>query len=74
MTPAEIAVLSTLRLGAPHTIRQIQLNSTLTIWRTRNAVAQLASRGLITSTAPGNRWRITPRGRSALATKAKRFG
>lgn len=74
MTPAEIAVLYTLRPGAAQTVREIQQSATLTTWRARNAVAHLAARGLITATAPGNRWRITPRGRSALATKAKRFG
>ncbi|WP_067813605.1 MarR family transcriptional regulator [Nocardia inohanensis] len=72
MTPAEIAVLRVLRPGAARTLREIQQASTLTPWRTRNAISHLTSRGLITP-APGNRHRITPRGRAALATKAARF-
>lgn len=74
VTPAEIAVLTALNSGIPRTARQIQESSALTTWRTRNALSHLASRGLITPVHPGNRWRITPRGRAALVTKAARFG
>ncbi|WP_040812581.1 hypothetical protein [Nocardia concava] len=73
MTAAEVAVLSALSPDHALTTTEIQQASALTSWRTRNAVAQLNSRGLITSTHPPGRWRLTPRGRTALAVKAPRF-
>ncbi|APA95704.1 hypothetical protein GL305_07710 [Nocardia seriolae] len=74
MTPAEVAVLSALTPDHTLTATQIQQFATLTSWRTRNALAQLESQGLIIPTQPRGRWRITPRGRTALTMKARRFG
>ncbi|MFE2961481.1 hypothetical protein [Nocardia tengchongensis] len=73
MTPAEVAVLTTLTPDHTLTAAQIQQASALTTWRTRNALAQLESRGLIVPSYLRGRWRITPRGRSALVVKARRF-
>ncbi|MEV6102720.1 hypothetical protein [Nocardia sp. NPDC051981] len=73
MTAAEIAVLTALHPDRTLTTIQVQQASALTSWRTRNALAQLRSRGLIISSNPRGRWRISSRGRAALATKAKRF-
>ncbi|MEC3955000.1 hypothetical protein VMT65_18305 [Nocardia sp. CDC153] len=73
MTPAEVAVLAALHPDHTLTATQIRHASTLTGWRTRNALAQLESRGLIIPSNPRGRWRITPRGRSTLLTKGKRF-
>lgn len=73
MTPAEIAVLAALHPNHTLTAPQIQHSAALTTWRTRNALSHLKSRGLITPTHPRGRYRITPRGRAALATKSRRF-
>ncbi|MEV6771223.1 hypothetical protein AB0N05_21650 [Nocardia sp. NPDC051030] len=73
MNPAEVAVLTALHPNVTLTATQVQRTSALTSWRTRNALAQLESRGLILPTQPRGRWRITPRGRAALATKGNRF-
>ncbi|MEC3914419.1 hypothetical protein [Nocardia sp. CDC160] len=73
MTPAEIAVLAALHPDHTLTAPQIARNATLTSWRTRNALSHLESRGLITPSRPRGRYRITPRGRAALATKSRRF-
>ncbi|MVU82303.1 hypothetical protein GPX89_34340 [Nocardia sp. ET3-3] len=73
MTPAEVAVLAALHPDNVLTAAQIQQASTLTTWRTRNALAQLESRGLIIPSHPRGRWRISPRGRAALMTKGRRF-
>ncbi|MFD7843408.1 hypothetical protein ACFV4K_10800 [Nocardia sp. NPDC059764] len=73
MTPAEIAVLNALYPDRTLTAPQIQQSATLTGHRTRTALSHLESRGLITPSRPRGRYRITPRGRAALATKARRF-
>ncbi|MEC3913276.1 hypothetical protein [Nocardia sp. CDC160] len=73
MTPAEVAVLAALHPDHTLTATQIRQASTLTSWRTRNALAQLESRGLIRPSHPRGRWRITTRGSAALLTKGKRF-
>ncbi|MGW4352209.1 hypothetical protein ACWELJ_08950 [Nocardia sp. NPDC004582] len=74
MTPAEIAVLTALHPDRTLSAPQIQRSATLTGHRARTAVSSLESRGLITPSRPRGRYRITPRGRAALATKARRFG
>ncbi|MTE14127.1 hypothetical protein [Nocardia aurantiaca] len=74
MNPAEVAVLAVLHPDNTLTAAQIQRTSTLTAWRTRNALAQLESRGLIIASRTRGRWRISARGRIALATKGRRFG
>ncbi|MFE3194314.1 hypothetical protein ACFXHA_35285 [Nocardia sp. NPDC059240] len=74
MTPAEVAVLAALYPDKTLTAAQIQQSSTLTTWRTRNALAQLESRGLIIASRPRGRWRINARGRITLALKEQRFG
>ncbi|MRH89679.1 hypothetical protein GFY24_19890 [Nocardia sp. SYP-A9097] len=74
MTPAEVAVLAALHPNRTLTAIQIQQDSALTSWRTRNALAQLEARGLILPTRIRGRWRITTRGRVALAAKGRRFG
>ncbi|QVI24292.1 hypothetical protein KHQ06_16885 [Nocardia tengchongensis] len=74
MNPAEVAVLAALHPDNTLTAAQIQLSSTLTGWRIRNALAQLESRGLIIPSHPRGRWRITDRGRIAFTTKGSRFG
>ncbi|WP_327145367.1 winged helix-turn-helix domain-containing protein [Nocardia sp. NBC_01327] len=71
MTPAEIAVLTALRPNLPLNSTQIQQAARLTAARTRNALSQLESRGLIMSSRPRGRYRITPRGRAALITKSR---
>lgn len=73
MTPAEIAVLTALHPDRTLTCPQIQKSATLTAHRTRTALSHLQSRGLITPTHLRGHYRITPRGRAALATKARRF-
>lgn len=73
MTPAEIAVLNALSPDAVRNAAQIQQAAALTGWRTRNALAQLEARGLIMPSRPRGRWRISARGRIALATKGRRF-
>ncbi|GAB0102551.1 hypothetical protein JMUB6875_15190 [Nocardia sp. JMUB6875] len=73
MTPAEVAVLTALHLDKTLTAVQIQQSSTLTTWRTRNALAQLESRGLIIPSYHPGRWRISTRGRITLLTKGSRF-
>lgn len=73
MTPAEVAVLTTLHPDNTLTAAQIQQTSTLTSWRTRNALAQLESRGLIIPSRPRSRWRLSSRGRIALAMNGNRF-
>ncbi|MET8425562.1 hypothetical protein [Nocardia sp. NPDC004860] len=73
MTPAEVAVLTTLHPDRVLTAPQIQQSAALTSWRTRNALSRLESRGLINPSRPRGRYRITPRGRAALVAKARRF-
>lgn len=73
MTPAEVAVLAVLNPDKKLTAGEIRQASTLTSRRTRNALAQLESRGLILPCSPRGRWRISDRGRAALITKGKRF-
>lgn len=73
MNSAEVAVLAALHPDHTLTAAQIRQVSTLTSWRTRNALAQLEFRGLILRSQPRGRWRISPRGRVALMTKGKRF-
>ncbi|MFE3029797.1 hypothetical protein [Nocardia tengchongensis] len=73
MTPAEIAVLTALHPNHTLTAPQIQHSATLTAHRTRTALSHLESRGLITPSNPRSRYRITPRGQAALATKSPRF-
>ncbi|MGW4531220.1 hypothetical protein ACWEOI_09745 [Nocardia sp. NPDC004340] len=74
MTPAEVAVLIALSPDRTLSAAQVQVAATLTTWRARNALAHLESRGLIVPSHPRGRWRITPRGRAALTSKASRFG
>ncbi|MET9486598.1 hypothetical protein [Nocardia sp. NPDC006630] len=71
MTPAELAVLAVLRPNLPLTSAQVQQAARLTAARTRNALSQLESRGLIMPSRPRGRYRITPRGRAALITKSR---
>ncbi|WP_040815982.1 hypothetical protein [Nocardia concava] len=73
MTPVEVAVLTALHPDKALTAAQIKQSSTLTSWRTRNALAQLESRGLIIPSHPRGRWRISTRGRITLAMKGTRF-
>ncbi|MEV6767989.1 hypothetical protein AB0N05_05075 [Nocardia sp. NPDC051030] len=73
MNSAEVAVLTALHPDNTLTATEIQRSSALTSWRTRNALAQLEARGLIQPGRPRGRWRLTARGRVALATKGKRF-
>ncbi|WP_369636555.1 hypothetical protein [Nocardia sp. JMUB6875] len=73
MNPAEVAVLAALHPDNRLTAAQIRQLSSLTSWRTRNALAQLEFRGLILPSQPRGRWRISPRGRAALMTKGRRF-
>ncbi|MEU6581443.1 hypothetical protein [Nocardia sp. NPDC046763] len=73
MTPAEIAVLTALHPDHTLTAPQIQQSAVLNGYRTRNALSQLESRGLVTPSRPRGRYRITPRGRLALSTKSRRF-
>ncbi|WP_433564619.1 hypothetical protein ACQP1O_04440 [Nocardia sp. CA-151230] len=73
MNAAEVAVLAALHPNHTLTATQIRQTATLTSWRTRNALAQLESRGLIMPSRPRGRWRISARGRAALMTKGKRF-
>ncbi|MGW4243478.1 hypothetical protein [Nocardia sp. NPDC004722] len=73
MIPAEVAVLDALTPDRVLTPTQIQQVSALTGWRTRNALVHLRSRGLVTPSHLPGRWRITHRGRLALAVKASRF-
>ncbi|WP_433591458.1 MarR family transcriptional regulator [Nocardia sp. CA-145437] len=75
MTTAEFAVLSVLsvadgRLSAV----QIQRAASLTGWSTRNALVQLMARGLVVRESDRGRWRISDRGRLAVAAKSRRFG
>lgn len=73
MNPAEVAVLAALHPDSSLTAAQIQMKSTLTSWRTRNALVQLESRGLVIPSCPRGRWRISHRGRITLAMKGSRF-
>ncbi|MEV6769681.1 hypothetical protein AB0N05_13740 [Nocardia sp. NPDC051030] len=73
MNAAEVAVLAALHPDNELTTAQLQQASTLTSWRTRNALAQLEARGLIMPSHSRRRWRISARGRAALMTKGKRF-
>ncbi|WP_330179482.1 hypothetical protein OHB26_23805 [Nocardia sp. NBC_01503] len=74
MTPAEVAVLAALHPDRTLTAIQIQRDSALTSWHTRNALARLQARGLILPGHIRGRWRITARGRIALGVKRRRFG
>src|SRR5690348_3167104 len=60
VNPAEVAVLAALHPDNSLTAAQIRQVSSLTSWRTRNALAQLEFRGLILPSQPRGRWRISP--------------
>ncbi|QOW31212.1 hypothetical protein [Nocardia seriolae] len=53
----------------------IAVSAQLTMWRTRNAVAKLSSRGLIVGRRRAGRgtWEITDRGRRTLATRGRYY-
>ncbi|WP_454193977.1 hypothetical protein [Nocardia sp. Marseille-Q1738] len=72
-TSTEWAILAVLTPGGTLTVTQIQRQAQLTAWSTRRAIGQLESRGLIMAAPHSARWSITPRGRSAWATKGRRF-
>ncbi|MBL1079895.1 hypothetical protein JK358_36415 [Nocardia sp. 2] len=73
MTPAEVAILTALYPDHTRTVAQLQHEAALTSCRTRDALARLRARGLVLAAHPRSSWRISPRGRVALATKGKRF-
>ncbi|MFJ4657974.1 winged helix DNA-binding protein [Nocardia sp. NPDC088792] len=74
MDPAEVAVLAVLHPDRTMTTAQIREASALTARQIRNALARLESRGLIMSSQPRGRWRISAYGRAAFRTKGKRYG
>lgn len=73
MKAAEVAVLAALNPGGLLSATQIQRDAALPGWRTRNTLAQLQARGLVTYCIYRGRWQIIERGRSVLATKAGRL-
>ncbi|MFE3983038.1 MarR family transcriptional regulator [Nocardia tengchongensis] len=74
MTTAEFAVLNVLSRVERLSTKEIQRAASLTGWSTRNALAQLAARGLVVPSVSHGRWQISARGRSAVAVKRKQFG
>ncbi|MFE5284381.1 hypothetical protein ACFRAQ_05340 [Nocardia sp. NPDC056611] len=75
MTTAEFAVLSVLSLADGRlSAVEIQRAASLTGWSTRNALVQLMARGLVVRESDHGRWRISDRGRLAVAAKRRRFG
>ncbi|NKY48907.1 hypothetical protein [Nocardia vermiculata] len=65
-------VLQALSYGGLLTETQIRLAAGLTAWRTRQSVAELARRGLITSGARPGRYEITRAGRNTLTSNLSR--
>lgn len=72
-TGAEMALLSLLEPGGLLTVAQLTSQARLTTWTARAAVARLEKRGLIVPSYGRARWRITDRGRKALAVKGCRY-
>lgn len=72
---AQIAVLESLHPGGILTVRSLAQSSALTMWRTRNAVSKLSSRGLIVGRRRAGHatWEITDRGRRTLATRGRYY-
>ncbi|MBF6065923.1 hypothetical protein IU500_33215 [Nocardia terpenica] len=71
---AQARVLRVLNCGGMLTERQIKIAASLTTWKTRQAVANLADRGLITTGARPGRYEITRLGRNVLAAHAFDYG
>jgi DNA-binding IclR family transcriptional regulator len=71
---SEIAALSVLAPGGLLSAAQIQRDARLTSRGTRNALAQLATHGLIAPCGRRKRWQITEWGRAALEATSDRVG
>ncbi|MFJ4654854.1 hypothetical protein ACIP5Y_26575 [Nocardia sp. NPDC088792] len=72
---AQVAVLASLVPGGILDVESIARSARLTMWRTRNAVSELSSRGLIVGRQRGGRgtWEITDRGRRTLSTRGRYY-
>lgn len=70
---AEAAVLGVLAPGERLTVAQISEQAQITGWSARRAIGQLESRGLVMAVPHASLWSITPRGRTAWATKFSRY-
>lgn len=71
---AQARVLGALNCGGMLTERQIKVAASLTTWKARQAVANLASRNLIVTGARQGRYEITELGRDTLTAKASNYG
>ncbi|MBF6226918.1 hypothetical protein IU470_17625 [Nocardia abscessus] len=70
LSVAQVRILRALSCGGMLTEHQIKMSASLTEWKTRQAMANLASRELIVTGARKPRYEITQRGRNILATEA----
>ncbi|WP_405132801.1 hypothetical protein [Nocardia sp. NBC_01388] len=72
---AQVAVLESLGPGGILSVESLAKSAALTMWRTRNAVSKLSSRGLITGRrrAGHAEWQITDRGRRTLSTRGRYY-
>ncbi|MEV6771809.1 hypothetical protein AB0N05_24610 [Nocardia sp. NPDC051030] len=72
---AQVAVLASLAPGGVLSVECLARTAELTMWRTRNAVSKLRSRGLIVGRQRGGRgtWEITDRGRRTLSTRGRYY-
>ncbi|QIS22021.1 hypothetical protein [Nocardia terpenica] len=71
---AQARILRVLNYGGMLTEQQIKISASLTAWKTRQAVADLAERTLIMTGPRQGRYEITRLGRNVLAAHASDYG